>query len=190
MKISARHPPRSPSEPMGHPPTFRPDHLPSRSPRSASRLHRQPAPSPSCPPRPAAPSPSTPAALRADRLPRQATRPGSTARALALLAQTERPEQRRALARSSPHARFQEPRHEKVASLARFARYVSEIARLHPETNTWDENIAIFRAKSMHFARTLPGRRPFLRNRREEDTYGTILATSAKTTLTIGITRQ
>lgn len=67
MKISARHPPRSPSEPMGHPPAFRPDHLPSRSPRSASRLHRQPAPSPSCPPRLAAPSPSARAALLAKR---------------------------------------------------------------------------------------------------------------------------
>lgn len=83
MKISARHPPRSPSEPMGHPPAFRPDHLPSRSPRSASRSHRLPcqppfapigqpasspaSPSPSCPPRPAAPSPSMPAALHAKR---------------------------------------------------------------------------------------------------------------------------
>lgn len=49
MKISARHPPRSPSEPMGHPPAFRPDHLPSRSPRSASRPHRLPRQPPSAP---------------------------------------------------------------------------------------------------------------------------------------------
>ena len=77
MKISARHPPRSPSEPMGHPPTFRPDHLPSRSPRSASRPHRlpcqppfapigQPASSPASPPRPAALHAQLP-----HRLPRQ-----------------------------------------------------------------------------------------------------------------------
>lgn len=49
MKISARHPPRSPSEPMGHPPAFRPDRLPSRSPRSASRPHRLPRQPPSAP---------------------------------------------------------------------------------------------------------------------------------------------
>lgn len=49
MKISARHPPRSPSEPMGHPPAFRPDHLPSRSPRSASRPHRLPCQPPFAP---------------------------------------------------------------------------------------------------------------------------------------------
>lgn len=50
---------------------------------------------------------------------------------------------------------------KKGTSLARFARYVSEIARLHPETDTWDEDPASFSAKSIHFAQTLPGRPPF-----------------------------
>lgn len=49
MKISARHPPRSPSEPMGHPPAFRPDHLPSRSPSVPIAPIGQPLPSPSVP---------------------------------------------------------------------------------------------------------------------------------------------
>ncbi len=67
MKISARHPPRSPSEPMGHPPTFRPDRpdrpagfIASQPPRPAAlhaqlphRLPRQP--------------PSAPIAFRAKR---------------------------------------------------------------------------------------------------------------------------
>ena len=77
-----------------------------------------------------------------------------------LPAGAERPAQRRALAGSSPHAWFQGPRRKKGASLARFARYVSEIARLHPETDTWDEDPASYSAKSMHFAQTLPGRPP------------------------------
>lgn len=62
-------------------------------------------------------------------------------------------------------------------ALAIFARYVSEIARLHPETDTWDEDLASFSAKSMHFAQTLPGRRLFSRNRQKENTRSTIIAT-------------
>ena len=54
---------------------------------------------------------------------------------------------------------------KKGASLARFARYVSEIARLHPKTDTWDEDPASFSAKSMHFAKTLPVRLLFSCNR-------------------------
>lgn len=45
--------------------------------------------------------------------------------------------------------------------MARFARYVSEIARLHPETDAWDEDPASFSAKSMHLAQTPPVRPPF-----------------------------
>lgn len=52
--------------------------------------------------------------------------------------------------------------------MARFARYVSEIARLHPETDTWDEDPANFSAKSMHLAQTPPGRPLFSCNRRKE----------------------
>lgn len=59
---------------------------------------------------------------------------------------------------------------KKGASLARFARYASEIARLYPETDTWDEDPASFSVKSMHFAQTLPGRPLFSCNQRKEDT--------------------
>lgn len=76
------------------------------------------------------------------------------------------------------------------ASLARFARYVSEIARLHPETDTWDEDPASYSAKSMHFAQTLPGRPPFACNRRKEDTWRANLATAAKATSKIDTTNQ
>lgn len=57
---------------------------------------------------------------------------------------------------------------KKGASLARFARYVSEIARLHPETDTWDEDPASFSAKSMHFAQTLPGAPFFVQSAKRE----------------------
>lgn len=79
---------------------------------------------------------------------------------------------------------------KKGASLERFARYVSEIARLHPETDTWDEDPASFSAKSMHFAQTLPGRPPFSCNQRKENTWRANLATAAKATSKIGTTNQ
>ena len=44
---------------------------------------------------------------------------------------------------------------------ARFARHVSLIARLRPETDAWGEDVAILISKSMHFERMLPGRGPF-----------------------------
>lgn len=79
---------------------------------------------------------------------------------------------------------------KKGASLERFARYVSEIARLHPETDTWDEDPASFSAKSMHFAQTLPGRPLFSCNQRKENTWRANLATAAKATSKIGTTNQ
>ena len=76
------------------------------------------------------------------------------------------------------------------ASLARFARYVSEIARLYPETDTWDEDPANFSAKSMHLAQTLPVRPSFSCNQRKEDTWRANLATAAKATSKTDTTNQ
>ena len=67
--------------------------------------------------------------------------------------------------------------------MARFARYVSEIARLHPETDTWNEDPASFSTKSMHFAQTLPGRPPFSCNQRKENTWRANLAHSSQSNL-------
>lgn len=81
------------------------------------------------------------------------------------------PPERRGL-RNAEHWQDLRPMHDsrdldakKGASLARFAHYVSEIARLHPKTDTWDEDPASFSAKSMHFAKTLPVRLLFSCNR-------------------------
>lgn len=79
---------------------------------------------------------------------------------------------------------------QKRVSLARFSRYVSEIVRLYPETDTWDEDPANFSAKSMHLAQTPPGRPLFSCNRRKEDTWRANLATVAKATSKIDTTNQ
>ena len=78
----------------------------------------------------------------------------------------------------------------RARALARFARYVSEIARLYPETDTWDEDPANFSAKSMHLAQTLPVRPSFSCNQRKEDTWRANLATAAKATSKIDTTNQ
>lgn len=56
---------------MGHPPAFRPDRLPSRSPRSASRPHRLPCQPPFAPIGQPASSPASPLAQLPHRLPRE-----------------------------------------------------------------------------------------------------------------------
>lgn len=55
------------------------------------------------------------------------------------------------------------PRREKPPLTARFPRHVSKTARLHPEMDTWGEDLAIFTPKSMHEAKMMPGRGGLLR---------------------------